>query len=873
MDIIKELLPIRKLAEDLGVQFKKNKAICPFHEEKEASLNISDTKNLFHCFGCKKGGSVLDLYMHAKGVDVLEAARELSQMYNIPWKESPEQQRRWEEEHQRHLYLSAFLDYCQKQLKPEHIKHLQERGLTKEFIEVMRIGYEPRKKPRDTDAAVKLGLMSNDYYLPSGSIIIPFFRYGKLIYLVFYRPGESPKYLFPKGMEKPLLGDEIIPRAEEVYLTEGVFDYLSLLQEELPVLCSLGTSLKSEHMKVLARAKRVFVFFDNDATDDGSNAGREAAIEIARSLYPICRIADLPPEEDLNELLKSMDRETFRKKIIELRNQSIDLLDLEVKELDGVPEWEKAEKAKERIVPLLAELDRPSLLRAKEAFKGKLGLPDKAIEAAIKQQTGKKMEADLEELEKFGHTASFPGLVDIVEQDDELCFMVKREDKLEIVPEINLDGIIHYPPPRDYVFWFPPRAEKVLDYYTKDTDQKLFYDLVNYHRGISELPGDEYYMLMAWWVFHTYIHQKAEYSPFIWLYAVPEMGKSRTGKAAIYVAYRGIHVESLREAYLLRVIDHLNVTLFFDVIDLWGKAEKWGTEDILTNRFEKGTTVARVIHPEKGRFKDMVSYKVFGPTMVATNEPISQILETRAVQINMPLSKRKFNNDVRPIDGLDLKNRLTAFRARWLTKELPETEKPADGRLGDIMRPLLQICLAVSPGEISSFYLLVRELQRSRQIEKSNSDEARIVQVILSLKEDVEEGLLSIQEITKAYNETHNPKLNEPALGKKTSSLGFSKKRKADKTYLVWDEKTLDTLAERYFPEPSENLHYLHNQHESSENGYLDHEGSHVGSEVYPSRSLHPANLDEQGDNVGCEGSEGSPESPEEEIEIKQGVI
>jgi hypothetical protein len=65
------------------------------------------------------------------------------------------------------------------------------------------------------------------------------------------------------------------------------------------------------------------------------------------------------------------------------------------------------------------------------------------------------------------------------------------------------------------------------------------------------------------------------------------------------------------------VTQNLGATLFFDVLDIWNKAQKAGTEDILLLRYEKGATVPRVLYPDRGPFRDTVYYDIYGPTIVA----------------------------------------------------------------------------------------------------------------------------------------------------------------------------------------------------------------------------------------------------------------
>jgi len=105
-------------------------------------------------------------------------------------------------------------------------------------------------------------------------------------------------------------------------------------------------------------------------------------------------------------------------------------------------------------------------------------------------------------------------------------------------------------------------------------------------------------------------------------------------------------------------------------MNIWKKAEKSGSEDILLHRYEKGAVVARVLYPEKGAFKDTIYYEIFGPTIIATNENIHKILETRAIPIKMPQARRQFENEVKPENSRELKERLIAFKAKHQNESL-----------------------------------------------------------------------------------------------------------------------------------------------------------------------------------------------------------
>jgi len=362
-----------------------------------------------------------------------------------------------------------------------------------------------------------------------------------------------------------------------------------------------------------------------------------------------------------------------------------------------------------------------------------------------------------------------------------------------------------------------PRVERITHAYEACCSdpttfgRTLYVDIVRYFREISDLPSDLYYDFLAIWALHTYLLDKVQYSPIICLFSVPERGKSRTGKGLVYLAYRGIHVESLREAYIVRAAENFGCSIFFDVRNVWKKAECSGSEDILLHRFEKGATVPRVIYPERGPHKDTVYYSIFGPTIIATNEGIDKILETRAVYINMPVSHRRFENDVVPEGAQELKERLIALRACHMGRSLPDAQKPSAGRLGDILKPLLQVIRLVSPQVEQGFLALVRMLERDRLIEKSVSLEAEILNMVTNLQGQVWHGYLPVKTIADRLNHDlpENSRLTYQRVGRILAAMGFRKGRTSDGAAAIhYDGNHILEMLEAYgleeTPETSE---------------------------------------------------------------------
>jgi hypothetical protein len=187
-------------------------------------------------------------------------------------------------------------------------------------------------------------------------------------------------------------------------------------------------------------------------------------------------------------------------------------------------------------------------------------------------------------------------------------------------------------------------------------------------------------------------------------------------------------------------------------MDLWGKVEKQGSEDVVLGRFERGSQLRRVLWPERGLYRDSQYYEIFGPTIIATNRSIDHILQTRALSITLPEATRPFASDVRPENGLVFRERLLAFRARHLGDSLPQVDKPTDGRLGDITRPIMQMAGLVCPDQAKVMKTLIEEFREQRLSQKSETMEAVVFAALLLCQDQVENGRVSLVSVVKEIN-------------------------------------------------------------------------------------------------------------------------
>lgn len=329
--------------------------LCPFHNEKTPSFSVSEDKQTYFCFGCKKGGNVYHFIQETQGLSFPETVEFLAQKAGIAipkeeqyQKEAPEV-RDAKKERQKLLFrINHFtVQYFQAMLKALPADHsvwdyIRKRGLSSETIEKFQIGFAPEewealtsifhKKKVPLDAAESLGLIRRRTEGKSGHYDI--FR-GRLIFPIHSQTGQvlgfggrilgegQPKYLnspeseiFHKGRMVYGLHESAkhIRLEDQVVIVEGYMDYLALEQAGIKYgVATLGTALTPDHARLLKRlTKNIILLFDGD------NAGQEAAkrsLPILLHEGLVVRGLILPDQLDPDEFIQKYGAAELQKKI------------------------------------------------------------------------------------------------------------------------------------------------------------------------------------------------------------------------------------------------------------------------------------------------------------------------------------------------------------------------------------------------------------------------------------------------------------------------------------------------------------------------------------------------------------------------------
>jgi DNA primase len=332
---IKLSYPLLEVVERAGVRLKRSgshrwQGQCPFHEDRTPSFFVDVDRQRFVCFGCNVRGDVIDFVrMHEHLGSVSEACAWLAG--SPPPTSSPrgsrqaqeiQPERRWDRltlEQQLVLNTTGALYRDALWRNRRARAYLEGRGLPDWVVRTCGLGYSDGRsleahlrKHGGLRIAQELGLLGRSEPGEggrmlrerfAGRIVVPELRGGQPIWFIGRYPDEREvrvKYLGFPG-ERPILGFERAAGRREVYLVEGVFDWLTAVSWDLPAFSTCGTDFPADRLGWLARARAIYGVFDAD------RAGREAAERfeavLGRRWLPIA----LPEGTDLNDLGRQPD--------------------------------------------------------------------------------------------------------------------------------------------------------------------------------------------------------------------------------------------------------------------------------------------------------------------------------------------------------------------------------------------------------------------------------------------------------------------------------------------------------------------------------------------------------------------------------------
>ncbi|ASK63166.1 DNA primase [Virgibacillus phasianinus] len=341
VDVIGEYVQLKK-------QGKNYFGLCPFHGEKTPSFSVTQEKQIFHCFGCGKGGNVVTFIMEMEKFSFFEAMEHLASRSGITLPETVKAEGgSLSEENQSILtayeWLTKLYHHLLRFTKDgkEGFNYFKQRGISEETIDLFQLGFAPndtsftaeflKKKGFHEQVLVKAGLLSlqNDNNITDrfrGRVMFPIRNHlGKTIAFGgrIISNGE-PKYLnsseselFQKGklLYNFDLAKKHIRNAGEAVLFEGYMDVISAFQAGVKnAIATLGTSLTLNQAKLLKRyVDTVTICYDGD------NAGIEATFKASSILKETgckVKVARLKDGMDPDDYINAYGTESFQNDVI-----------------------------------------------------------------------------------------------------------------------------------------------------------------------------------------------------------------------------------------------------------------------------------------------------------------------------------------------------------------------------------------------------------------------------------------------------------------------------------------------------------------------------------------------------------------------------
>jgi DNA primase len=343
VDVIGGYLPLKRA----GANFV---ALCPFHKEKSPSFNVNPHKQIFHCFGCHKGGDVFTFVKEYENIGFVDAVRRLADRAKIPLEmdQNPaaQQSRHIKDQLlQIHDQIAQRWQNCLANEAAGQLArdYLAKRGVSAEAIQLFRLGAAPEAwddtvnwaKSKGYDLAVmeQAGLIlkkeetGRHYDRFRGRLMFPICdEQGRVIGFSgriltgdektakYVNSPETPIFTKSKvffGLDK---SKRAILDAGFAIVCEGQLDSIACFMAGVQnIVAPQGTAFTDQHARIIKRyVDEVVLCFDSD------NAGQNAAVRSLDSLLAsglAVRVAIVPAPHDPDSFIKENGGEAFRQLI------------------------------------------------------------------------------------------------------------------------------------------------------------------------------------------------------------------------------------------------------------------------------------------------------------------------------------------------------------------------------------------------------------------------------------------------------------------------------------------------------------------------------------------------------------------------------
>lgn len=346
VELISSYLPLKKTGQNF-------KALCPFHKEKTPSFMVSPSKQIWHCFGCQKGGDIFTFIMEMEHLDFPEALALLADKAGVKLQKLSSKELKEVEEFKSYkkrlfkinelaakFYHKILMETNQGK---EALTYLKNRSLSTQTITSFQLGFAPNSKDLLFQFLKKKGFSEKEI-LDSGLIILKekgVFRdrfFNRIMFPIFDLQGQvigfggrvlestvhGPRSIvhslqstmakYVNSPETPIFfkgrilygldrAKEAIKKEDKVIIVEGYMDVISAHQAGfLNTVASLGTALTEDQLRLISRfTNNLYLAYDVDLAGDSAT---KRSIDLAKEMGLEVYVVMIPKGKDPDECIK-----------------------------------------------------------------------------------------------------------------------------------------------------------------------------------------------------------------------------------------------------------------------------------------------------------------------------------------------------------------------------------------------------------------------------------------------------------------------------------------------------------------------------------------------------------------------------------------
>ncbi|OGG10305.1 DNA primase [Candidatus Gottesmanbacteria bacterium RBG_16_43_7] len=371
------------------------KGLCPFHNEKTPSFMVSPERAVWHCFGCGRGGSVIDFVMEYERIDFTEALETLAKRAGVTLKTGQGQTK--EEKLKKTIYeinhlASEYYHYIltKHALGEKARNYLSQRGVSDKTMRTFMLGYSPNSWEALRGYLEKKGY--TEAQLSAAGVLIPSNRggydrfRGRVMFTLKDHRGnvvgfsgrlldkntkavpagrQEPKYI--NTSETPvyskshvLYGLDVtkgeIQKSAEAIIMEGEFDVISSFQAGIANTVAIkGSALTEGHVNLLRRFCEKLVFaLDSDVAGD---AAARRGIEIADRAGFDMRLVTMPSGKDPDDAVRE-NAPQFKKAVKDAMGVYDYFIQSALSRFDSQTAFGK-KKISSELTPVLSAMENP----------------------------------------------------------------------------------------------------------------------------------------------------------------------------------------------------------------------------------------------------------------------------------------------------------------------------------------------------------------------------------------------------------------------------------------------------------------------------------------------------------------------------------